>query len=224
MTGTPLLLGHRGTGPRNSVPENSVAAFDLAIQHGCDGFEFDVRLTKDGRLVACHDPNVGRVTVAQADSHQLRDLAQLDEILKRYPHAFLDIELKVKGIGTLVLAALRDRRRTANCVISSFLPEVVMEVKARTGSIPVGIICENAAQLRRAHSLPVDYLMVEQSLLSPALLDSHHSLKRQVVVWTVNDRDSMLSFADLGVDGIISDDTQLLGSLWLRRKKLEPPT
>jgi len=33
-----------------------------------------------------------------------------------------------------------------------------------------------------------------------------------------------LSFADWGVDGIISDDTELLGSLWLRRKKLKPPT
>jgi hypothetical protein len=43
----PLLLGHRGA--RRAAPENTLAAFDLALQHGCDGFEFDVRRTLDGR-------------------------------------------------------------------------------------------------------------------------------------------------------------------------------
>ena len=41
-----------------AVPENTFASFDLALEHGCDGFEFDVRLTGCGRAVVCHDPKV----------------------------------------------------------------------------------------------------------------------------------------------------------------------
>ncbi len=40
----PLLLGHRGA--KSYAPENTIEAFELALQHGCDGFEFDVRLTR----------------------------------------------------------------------------------------------------------------------------------------------------------------------------------
>ena len=50
----PLLLGHRGA--RRVAPENTFFAFDKALRAGCDGFEFDVRLSSDGRGVVCHDP------------------------------------------------------------------------------------------------------------------------------------------------------------------------
>ena len=47
----PLLLGHRGARVGKSIPENTLASFDLALASGCDGFEFDVRLTADGQAV-----------------------------------------------------------------------------------------------------------------------------------------------------------------------------
>jgi glycerophosphoryl diester phosphodiesterase len=52
----PLLLGHRGTCRSASVRENTFNAFNLALTRGCDGFEFDVRLTADRVAVVCHDP------------------------------------------------------------------------------------------------------------------------------------------------------------------------
>jgi glycerophosphoryl diester phosphodiesterase len=52
----PLLLGHRGARGIRSIPENTIASFDRALADGCDGFEFDVRLTADGEAVICHDP------------------------------------------------------------------------------------------------------------------------------------------------------------------------
>ena len=45
MAHLPLLLGHRGAVCSLGVPENTFASFDLALEHGCGGFEFDVRLT-----------------------------------------------------------------------------------------------------------------------------------------------------------------------------------
>src|SRR5246127_5890377 len=95
----PLLLGHRGARAQKSIPENTLASFDQALADGCDGFEFDVRLTLDGKAVVCHEPEVGGIQIAQASVEQLTALPQLQQVLARYQErAFLDIELKVSGL------------------------------------------------------------------------------------------------------------------------------
>ena len=89
------------------VPENTFASFDLALKHGCDGFEFDVRLTACGTAVVCHDPKVGRITVARAQASSYHNCRGSIEVIKRYgERAFLDIELKVKDLESKVLTAL----------------------------------------------------------------------------------------------------------------------
>jgi glycerophosphoryl diester phosphodiesterase len=103
----PLLLGHRGTRSSAGIVENSVTAFELALQHGCDGFEFDVRLTGDAQAVVCHDPRSGGITLAKAKFAQCRHLASLEEVLARFSkRAFLNIELKVPGLEEKLLSAL----------------------------------------------------------------------------------------------------------------------
>ena len=57
----PVILGHRGTTTR--APENTLPAFLWAAEHGADGIEFDVQITKDGALVAMHDARTGRIDV-----------------------------------------------------------------------------------------------------------------------------------------------------------------
>src|SRR5437660_5423339 len=100
----PLLLGHRGARATKSVSENTIAAFDLALQHGCDGFEFDVRLTADGRPVICHGGRFAGITIARAACKRLPALPLLEDVLARYgSRAFLDIELKVPGLEPYVL-------------------------------------------------------------------------------------------------------------------------
>ncbi len=207
----PLLLGHRGAGVSGSVPENTFASFDLALEHGCDGFEFDVRLTGDGRALVCHDPKVGGITVARAQPHQLPHLPWLEDVLLRYgQRIFLDIEIKVKDLETTVLAALREHTPQRGYVVSSLIPDVVMELKARTAVVPVGIICDKPSQLARGRKLPVEYVMAHESLVDHRLVQEIQATGGRVFVWTVNDRKSMLRLASWGVDGIISDDTQLL--------------
>ena len=84
MSDFPLLLGHRGARVSGAVPENTCASFDLALEHGCDGFEFDVRLTACGRALVCHDPKVGGIAVSRATCDQLTSLLRLEEVLQRY--------------------------------------------------------------------------------------------------------------------------------------------
>lgn len=211
MPNLPLLLGHRGARTIRSVSENTFASFDLALKHGCGGFEFDVRLTACGRALVCHDPKVGRVSVSRASCNQLLELPRLEDVLERYGHrAFLDIELKVRGLEPKILAALRECRPTREYVVSSFIPDVVMELKARSALIPVGIICDKAAQLARWPKLPVNYVIPHESLINRKLVEDVHHTGRKLLAWTVNRKKSMLRLADWEVDGIISDDTELL--------------
>jgi glycerophosphoryl diester phosphodiesterase len=211
MSDLPLLLGHRGARASNSVAENTTASFDLALEHGCDGFEFDVRLTGCGRPVVCHDPRVGGIAVAQATAGQLLDLPLLDDVLQRYnQRAFLDIELKVPGLESKLLTLLREYRVEDDYVVSSFLPEVVMELKARSAKIQCGIICDKREQLGAWRAINVEYVIPHHSLVTRKLVEAVQNLGRKLLIWTVNDPKAMLRFAEWKVDGLISDDTQLL--------------
>jgi len=211
MANLPLLLGHRGSRVSAGVVENTFPSFDLALAHGCGGFEFDVRLAACGTAVVCHDPKVGKITVARAQASQLPRLPRLSQVLRRYrEHAFLDIELKVEDLESKVLAALHEYPPRHGYVVSSFLPGVVMEMEARSAWVSIGIICENPAQLARWPELPVDYVIAHHSLVSEEAVQRVQGASLKIFVWTVNDQESMRRFAGYGVDGIISDDTQLL--------------
>lgn len=212
----PLLLGHRGA--RRSAPENTLAAFDLALAHGCDGFEFDVRCTSDGRGVICHDPKLGRMTVARTLLDKLRareaGVPCLPEVLERYAdRAFFDIELKVAGAEDELLAALRRWPPQRGYFVSSFLPEILRELRRRDPHVPLGLIARKADLLRLWPSLDVDYLVPHCRLVSAGLVRQLRDAGKKVFVWTVNDRRAMPRFADLDVDGIITDNTELLSNV-----------
>ncbi len=211
MVGYPLLLGHRGARASVRIPENTCASFDLALKHGCDGFEFDVRRAACGTAVVCHDPKVGKITIARARASRLPQLPRLDDVIKRYGHrSFLNIEIKVEGLESRVLSALSGHPPDQGYVVSSFLPDVVMELEARSSTVEIGIICETPAQLARWRKLPVDYVIPKQSLVSQMLVHEIQVAGLKVFVWTVNKQEDMLRLAGWGVDGIISDDTELL--------------
>jgi glycerophosphoryl diester phosphodiesterase len=206
-----LLLAHRGLPINGVTRENSMAAFDWALQRGCDGFEFDVRLTGCGRAVVCHNARAGKIAVSHATRQQLAELPLLADVIRRHGRrGFLDIELKVTGLETTVLAALREHPPEREYVISSFLPEVVLELKARSAIAPVGIICANAGQLVGWRKLPVEYVVVQQSLVTRRLVHLIHGAGRKILVWTVNTRRAMLQLSGWGVDGIISDKADLM--------------
>ena len=240
----PLLLGHRGAS--KYAPENTPAAFNLALKHGCDGFEFDVRYSSDGRTVLCHDPFLNALEIGATTYSELcrsvptRELASLrgghtvssvvssvamaspapklsclEDVIRDYgKSAFLDIELKVEGEITPWLSVLKTFPPGKGYVISSFVPEVLMEVHDADPAIPLGLIVgsREGEQLARWQELPVSTLILNFRLAVPALLDDLHAAGKQVYVWTVNDQKKILELASWGVDGIISDDTKLLSA------------
>jgi len=209
-TTRPLLLGHRGARARQEIPENTPASFDHALADGCDGFEFDVRITADEEAVICHDPKTAGMEIARATAKQLSRLPRLRDVLQRYRDSFLDIELKVKGLERIVLDLFLRHKPRRGFVVSSFQPGALKSVRALDGSIPLGLICESKTQLRFWNELPVEYVILQQELVEAELVRKIKGAGKKVFVWTVNAPAEMQRFAEYGVDGIISDDTALL--------------
>jgi glycerophosphoryl diester phosphodiesterase len=210
----PLLLGHRGARSTRSIPENTLASFDLALEHGCDGFEFDVRRTGDGRCVICHDPEIHGVEIARAGAGDLRDLPLLEQVLSRYrERAFLDIEIKTPAIERVAIQCVRTHPPQRGYVVSSFLPEVLLKLRELDADLPLGLICETKAQLAAWDRLPVQFVIPHHTLTDINICDAVHAAGRKLFTWTVNRQEQMLRFKGMGVDGIISDDTEVLGKL-----------
>jgi len=134
----------------------------------------------------------------------------LEAVLERYRgSAFLNIEVKVRGLEELVAQAVK-RARPQRYFISSFLPGVVRKLHHLDHSLVLGTLAQTTWQLRRWRILPVKYVVPHYRLLSRRLVNKLHAAGKTVITWTVNDRRQMLRAAEWGVDGIISDDTKLL--------------
>jgi glycerophosphoryl diester phosphodiesterase len=207
----PLLLGHRGARALKSIPENTLASFDRALRDGCDGFEFDVRLTSDSMAVIGHNPHWKSVEIARTSSDELSELPRLEQVLALYwERAFLDIELKVRGLEAITARLVQRFRPRRGFVVSSFLPEVLEGVHNQDATLPIGLICETKAQLRDWERLPLECVIPHHRLVDSGPMAEWKAAKKRILVWTVNSPGDMLRFRDWGVDGIISDDTQLL--------------
>jgi glycerophosphoryl diester phosphodiesterase len=206
----PLLLGHRGARASREIPENTLASFELCLQQGCDGFEFDVRLSGDGQAVICHDASVGGVKIAKAASKNLA-LPALEDVLRQFAHrAFLDIELKVAGLESQTIAELRKHPPRKGYVVSSFLPEVLAAIYDLDPAIPLGFLCERADQLRGWREAAAEWVIPRFDLADRELVELVHTAGKRIIVWTVNRAAGMREFAAWGVDAIISDETGLL--------------
>lgn len=205
----PLLLGHRGARGYKSIPENTLASFDRALADGCDGFEFDVRLTADGEAVVCHDPKVGALEIERTKAARLPSLVRFRDVMERYRKAFLDIELKVAGLEKVVISNLREFR-SDRFVLSSFLPEVLQGLQAADSTLPLGLICESKTQLKSWRTVEVEYVIPHAKLVNQELIQEVKSDGKKILVWTVNSAEVMRRFAEWEVHGVISDRTKLL--------------
>ncbi len=206
----PLLLGHRGA-RASSLAENTLPCFEMALAHGCDGFEFDVRLAACGCAVICHDAEYRNTPVSEIYDTKDFELPLLQDVLKRFSKkAFLDIELKVPGLSSELLLALQQDPPERGYVVSSFLPDVLADLNSRNSSIPLGFIFDEQRNSHLWQELPVHYVMPQHALTNRKLVRDVHQAGKMLFAWTVNDPRSMLRFREWGVDGIISDKTELL--------------
>ncbi len=210
-------LARTGLGRRKPHQrENTLAAFDYALQEGCDGFEFDVRYTHDRRSILCHDAKLRRREVAHHEHAVLErrhgsPLPCLEEVLARFAAtAFLDIELKVAGNEEEIVAAVRAHPPQRGFVISSFLPEVLLRLHELDPSLPLGYVCKVPELAKAWTELPIACFIPHHSLVSRRLVEEVHQRQLTVMTWTVNAERDLRRLAYWGVDGLISDSPRLL--------------
>ncbi len=205
----PLLLGHRGARSSRQVQENTLASFELCLNHGCDGFEFDVRRSSDGVGVICHDPIIRGLRIESTPAKELA-LPTLSQVLQQFSaKAFLDIELKVPGLEHLLMTALRQHPPSQGYVVSSFLPEVLTGLYALDPDIPLGFLYDRQSQLPPP-ALPLAWMVPHFKLVDQKLTEEVHGSGQKIMTWTVNRAAHMSRLAVWGIDAIISDETELL--------------
>ena len=207
--------------------ENTLAAFDHAIESGCDGFELDVRRSSDAVPVIWHDARVGGHFISRHGFGSLRErclmarrlrrgvvieLCQLEEVLARYAHVgWMDIELKVRGLEARSPGWCR-YRPARGFVISSFRRPVLLDLHRIDPSLPLAYIFDRMPRAKVWSDLPIQFVKPSARLVTAARVRQFHAEGMKVLVWTVNHGSAMRRLTDAGVDGMIGDDPVLLAS------------
>ncbi len=228
----PLLLGHRGA--RHAAPENTFAAFDLALDEGAEGIELDVRLNASGEVMVCHDVTLERVTEGR-DRRSLHELSSSEcsgvrlgqgERLPRLcdvidwaerRQACVNIELKMDGhrrwpLVRAVALMTRERALPGHLLVSCFNPLAVLAHRALAPRVPTAWLVENRhmAELPPLTSTGSAALHPKDSLVTASTMSSWKRRGQRVHVWTVNDTARARELAALGVDCLITDNPGLL--------------
>ena len=222
-TNRPLIIGHRGASA--DAPENTLAAFALAMEQNADGIEFDVQLCADGVPVIMHDDTVDRtcdgtgrvsdLTLAELrmmtidNEHVVPTLDELFEMLGR--RALYNVELKALGIRDGGLAAAVADRIAGHslgdrAIVSSFSPFVVREARRNLPrSVPVAHLRESRL-MQVAHTLvPAEADHPDHALVDKAMMAWAQRRGLRVNVWTVDDPAQARRLVGLGVHGLITN-------------------
>lgn len=229
-----LVIAHRGASAY--APENTMPAFELAVQQGADMAELDVQRSADGALVVFHDLTTERwdgrsrkaseCTLAELQALDIRGakVPTLAEVcaFAREQNLRLNVELKGDRLGVDVVRVVREERAAELVLFSSFLPAALAEVAEAGPEIPRGYLMGTQTyrpDVRFRESWPIAALRSSKSTAwhpayqIPLLARVLPVVRRrgyQVNVWTVNDPAMMRQLIGLGADGIITDVPDVL--------------
>ena len=231
----PLVIGHRGAS--SEAPENTIAAFELALAQGADGIELDVHLSADEQPVVIHDFTLERTTdgAGPVSGHRVRDLKRLDaggwrdrrfrgqrlqtlqEVLERFrDRARFWIELKggsalYPGIEDRVVSMIEIYDVVERVLVQSFDRAAIARVRALNREIPVGaLVAEAPLDLGLLDPEAVDAICPGEPVVSEELLGEIRRAGLASYVWTVNEPARMDRLVEWGVSGIITDRPGLL--------------
>lgn len=247
-----LAFAHRGGAahPQLQGLENTRRAFQHAYDLGYRWLETDVHVSRDGCLVAFHDPVLERVTdgtgliesLPMAEISALRiggtePVPRLDELLEAFPDARFNIDLKSPD-GARPLADLIARTGAADRVlVSSFSASRIREFRAASA----GRVATAAAppEVARFLALPgplaaarldptVRALQIPQRrgrlrVLAPRVIRRAHRAGLHVHVWTVDEAEDIERLVAAGVDGLMTDRTDTLRTVLQRLGRWEEP-
>lgn len=239
------MFAHRGLALE--APENTLLAFAKAVALGVTHLETDVHGSADGVAMISHDPDLTRlaarkVAVGQLTSHELRRIqlgagqgfCSLAEALDAFPHACFNIDIKAGNAVAPTVAAILAARATDRVLIGSFSPARRLAAVRQLSGVATSISSRGAVAavtaarsagglptlrriLRDVHAVQLPLSLLRMPTMTPRTIEAFHAAKVEVHAWTVNDETTMERLLDLGVDGLVTDRSDLAMAVLKRR-------
>lgn len=241
----PLAFAHRGGAARQ--PENSLLAFENAARLGYAYLETDARSTADGKLIAFHDADLNRATDRTGQVHRLpwrevsaarvngtASIPLLEDVLGTFPELRFNIDLKDAGTIAPLAGVLRRTLAWDRVCISSFSGRRLLAGQRSLDRpvclavTPAGIASvKYLGQLGRAladrlASSGTRCAQVPPQIATREFIRRSHRLGLQVHVWTLNTRAAIERALDLGADGVMTDEVELLRDILTERGQWHP--
>ena len=228
-----LFIGHRGT--RRKFDENTILAFKKAMEYGATYIEFDVRKTKDKKLVVLHDSNLNRTTngsgllkdfvyneiIAFKTVIHQNTIPLLTEVLDEFNGKInFMIEVKEEDLIDDVVEIIRAKKLVSDIIISGRHLHDLLEIKNK---IPLIKICFNISKglglslpefldmrgdIKKKYKL--DMISLTSNLISQKFIEKCHINKITALSWDFLGHENPISKIEYliskGIDGILFDD------------------
>jgi glycerophosphoryl diester phosphodiesterase len=220
-----LRVGHRGA--RAYEIENTVESFKKAIDLGVNAIELDLRQSKDGKIIVCHDDNLKRLFGKElpVDKATLDELKQATENrIVTIDEALLFIDRKVEkilmefketGYEKEILALIRREKLADNVILVSFLAECLAQVRSLDKKIETGLIYTKLRNpVEAAQEVGAQYLVPLYRFIHSRDVEKAHKYNLKVIVWTINTKEEAIKYIAKGVDGIASDKPDIFKDIF----------
>lgn len=230
----PAVIAHRGYS--SVFPENTMAAFEGAVDIGVDYIELDVQLSKDGEIVVFHDDGLKRITgmEGRVSDHTYDELCQMDagswfspsfagekipalqEVLEFVEDSECRIYLELKDIGgadegfeEAVLDVVKKSGMLERCVFASFRYEYLSHLKELDSDVAV-LYNTVSGKVTLPEEFPADYYGISLEAVTEDTINAIHRAGKQAFVWTADTPAQMQNVQDMGADGIVTNCPGLL--------------
>jgi glycerophosphoryl diester phosphodiesterase len=209
----PLIIGHRGASGR--ALENSLAAFRLAGEEGCDGVELDVHLSRDGELIVHHDPEIpGGESIAALSLAEIRvrplgdghPAPTLAEVLAAT--AGLDVYIEAKTLpaeaDARLLELIRADPTPARLHVHAFDHRIIARLARQAPLLSLGVLSASYPidPIGPARDAGANTLWQARDLIDASLVARCREAGIAVIAWTVNDATEAARLTALGVAGL----------------------
>ena len=231
----PVVTAHRGYSA--AAPENTLPAFQLAIDQGCEWAELDVQMTKDGVVMVTHDTSLRRCTGRNENIYDLTynevrkldagrwfgqkytgaKVPTLEEVLDLCKGKIqLNIEIKPNAatpeLEAETIRIIREKGFAQDCTITSQSYETLCKVKELAPEIRTGYIL--ALGVGSYYDLPAaDFFSVQSTFITSGMVQQIHKRSKTISAWTVNREEDASELLSIGVDDLITDKPDMIQQL-----------
>ena len=229
LKNVPITISHRGVSRENGI-QNTVEALEKTALLKPDLVEMDVQETKDGQFVMMHDANLKQLAGinAQPQDLTLAELTSLEISENGYRtkiSSFDDYFTRANQLGQRLLIEIKTSKKDSKDMMERFLSKYGAKIKVYQHQIQsldyqvINQVVKYDSSIPSFFILPYNTIFprtkasgytMEYSTLDDNFVNKLWESDKRLYDWTINDEDSIIKSFRLGVDGMITDDLELV--------------